>query len=764
MITELRQIAAEAVEADTKPEDWRKIKRSCFFHSYLIFLTLSVYRLCGKAADLQEIFSAAGKLGLAEQEILACFKNMPDAGSVVDRTLRIAEKNKKWDLHELYQSFIASDFQVQKKSRIRFINGKNGRDVLGAYYTNEDFAYEITKRALDQYIDFRHPANQYERNQILMRMKILDNSCGGGEFLLAVIRYYKNAGMEEGRIAKTKLCGYDVDPVAVLITRTRIALELKTTKVQTEIKLGNPLIAAEKETEIYDKFIMAADGRYYNPAMAVLLPDQSFDLILGNPPWEKVRFEDKKFLRHFTDEEEKISGKKDREDFLKSAGADNIKFYNHLKGDYLFFKSYIKTSGRFYYTIKGELNTYALFTELNLRLVRKSGMIGLIVKTSMFKMAVYHDFFEELLRRQVLWEIYMFTNKKKIFHIDSREEFSVIYLTEQQKEPLKAALNLEDFKNFAESPKIELSKEMISMINPATGMLPNISKDSELSFLCSLYEKNNTFEQVYPYCRYGRLVHLTNHAEHIVKEQREGYLPVYEGKFIELYTEKFATFRGMSAKEKYANKASAVKINDLEGKEYPESRYFIEEKFWNRLSRNFPYEYFIAWRSLTSATNQRTMLATILPKMPTCQSIQFLQVGDAESALQILALFNSVVFDYIVRLKMAGLDLTQTIIKQIPVPSKEKFAQKMCYQGVTAPLGQHINSRIKYLYRNDDRAAGIFQKAEGYLLPREKERKEVIAEIDWLISQAYSLTEEEMRMIVEAFPKYYIKEEAGRWF
>lgn len=33
--------------------------------------------------------------------------------------------------------------------------------------------------------------------------------------------------------------------------------------------------------------------------------------------------------------------------------------------------------------------------------------------------------------------------------------------------------------------------------------------------------------------------------------------------------------------------------------------------------------------------------------------------------LHILALFNSVVFDYIVRLKMAGLDLTQTIIKQI---------------------------------------------------------------------------------------------------
>ena len=141
-----------------------------------------------------------------------------------------------------------------------------------------------------------------------------------------------------------------------------------------------------------------------------------------------------------------------------------------------------------------------------------------------------------------------------------------------------------------------------------------------------------------------------------------GYLPIYEGKFIELYTGNYATFKGMNENEKYKNKATAIPIDDVTGTEYPEARFYIKSEIWDNLSKNFHEGYIIAWRSLTSATNRRTMLATLLPLIPTCQSIQILQLDNIDDMLQILVLFNSIIFDYIVRLKMAGLDLTQTII------------------------------------------------------------------------------------------------------
>lgn len=161
--------------------------------------------------------------------------------------------------------------------------------------------------------------------------------------------------------------------------------------------------------------------------------------------------------------------------------------------------------------------------------------------------------------------------------------------------------------------------------------------------------------------------------------------------------------------KKYKNKATAIPIDDVTGTEYPEARFYIKSEIWDNLSKNFHEGYIIAWRSLTSATNRRTMLATLLPLIPTCQSIQILQLDNIDDMLQILVLFNSIIFDYIVRLKMAGLDLTQTIIKQIPVPKKEIYESVIVFQDKEDTIRNHVYARIKYLYAKDKRVSALFE-------------------------------------------------------
>lgn len=48
----------------------------------------------------------------------------------------------------------------------------------------------------------------------------------------------------------------------------------------------------------------------------------------------------------------------------------------------------------------------------------------------------------------------------------------------------------------------------------------------------------------------------------------------------------------------------------------------------------------------------------------------------------ILALFNSKVFDFFVRLKMGGIDLTQSVVRQIPVPFREAWNSMVTLHGV----------------------------------------------------------------------------------
>lgn len=296
---------------------------------------------------------------------------------------------------------------------------------------------------------------------------------------------------------------------------------------------------------------------------------------------------------------------------MQESSQINKEYYNEFLEDYKSAKSTIKNDPFFEKSSCGELNTYALFTELTLNSLNETGTAGIIIKSSLVKMPVYSGFFQKLTGNKNLYELYMFVNRKKIFNIDSREEFSVIFLKRKNSGQLGLILNLDDFKNFDRKEKIYISYNLLNELNPDTRMMPNITSSEELKFLISIYKNHKIFDLEYPECRFGRLVHLTNHAGSIRKKEEKGYLPIYEGKFIEIYTGKFATFKGMSDLEKYKNKATARIIENIDGSEYPQPRFYIRNEVWKSLSKNFADNYIIAWRSLTSATNRRTMLQSV---------------------------------------------------------------------------------------------------------------------------------------------------------
>ena len=743
MINKLRKVISKYITKYCNTDNWEETRFFYAVYSYISFLVIALDSIKMGTCDIRK---SAIDVGLEEKEIIEYLLDIKGANILIAEIRQLLKEEKIEDINALYQEFLSVDYVVNNK-KVVFEGGKNNRDTLGSYYTQEDFAFEIAKKAIDEYI------NNCETTP--KEIRVVDFSCGGGAFLVAAKKYCVQKNVQ------LTLFGVDVDPIAVMITRTRLYNRKDLMSKRIKVVLGNPLLKENRATTIKDSLCMALKGRFYNSSLGIEI-NEKYDLEIGNPPWEKIRFEEKKFLAHYV-ESGLIDTKQNRKNILEKSSEANKSFYSAVLEDYESAKAEIKGNSAFKTTNCGELNTYALFTEYALNMLGESGVIGLIIKTSLLKMPIYSTFMKSIMHSKKVYEVYMFVNRNKIFNIDSREEFSVIFFKDQNKEPLKIAVNLDEYKMFYMKEKIVLSRDILYLLNPETGMIPNIKDNKELEFLCRIHSSNPTFGAVYNESHFGRLVHLTNHSQYIVNEELPGYLPIYEGKFIELYTGKYATFSGMENIEKYRNKATARPIDDIAGTEYPESRYFIETEKWSNISKRFKESFIVVWRSLTSATNRRTMLATVLPLIPTCQSIQMLQLDDDERMLHVLALFNSIIFDYIVRLKMAGLDLTQTIIKQIPVPNEENYAKLVEINGSEVTINQHILWRLNALYKDDTRVSHLFKKYDGKFIENEN-RKQIIAELDILVGLLYGLNKEEVREIANTFDKYYTNEEVDQWF
>ncbi len=672
----------------------------------------------------------------------------------------------------LYDALLASEFCVQPE-RVGYKIDKVSRDIAGAYYTSSDFSAQITYRALESYMDRKRRraidsdsfacCNEYEN------ITFLDYSCGCGEFLLAVIQYFDNhvLGYSRKKLA-TQLRGVDVNPIALMITIARIVSAVEAEddenllrEVAKNFIVGNPLLHSDKIAPLEVRFDNFALNRLYAETEGIncLELEQQNLVVLGNPPWEKLRFEERAFFRPVCPAISAISQKNKREKEIKKLAVnwlELLEYYQLLQDDYASVKKEIPKHPLLKVSLVGELNTYAMFAELASQLTEKDGFAAIIVKSALVTSTCYSSCFRHFVNQGSLSEVFLFDNREKLFQIDSREKFCVLFFGGEHAGGIKVHYGLTKQEQILSSVPINVTSEELELINPETGLLPNVADSKEFSFLLRTHRSLSVFAKEFPKCHFGRLVHLTAHAEHISTKSEKTRVPIYEGKFIEQYDNRFSTFAGMSADERYQAKASARRQpgdSFVAPKPAPECRYFIDKKFWESFLDRYDQPYSLCWRSLTSPTNQRTMIASIIPSMPTCQSVQLLQTTPVEDLLMILALFNSKVFDFFVRLKMGGIDLTQSVVRQIPVPFREAWNSMVTLHGVDYTALDAVRALERLLYRNEPDLCGLWdgvpeiKNADNYY----KTAADVREEIDKIIFQMYGLTSAEEKMVRNSF-------------
>jgi hypothetical protein len=226
-----------------------------------------------------------------------------------------------------------------------------------------------------------------------------------------------------------------------------------------------------------------------------------FDAVLGNPPWERIKLQEKEFFAARDAEiatapnaaarRRKINEMRDApSDTPKRALWDEFQMAKRLSEALsAFVRIKGEEGGRFPLTGTGDVNTYALFAELFSSLTGKKGRAGIIVPTGIATDATTAPFFANLVAERRLSTLMDFENAAPIFPSVHRSfKFCLLTLGHGLQEThfaffLRAPAEMADpERNFSLSPK------QIETINPNTKTAPVFRSRWDAALTAKIYE------------------------------------------------------------------------------------------------------------------------------------------------------------------------------------------------------------------------------------------------------------------------------------
>ena len=476
-----------------------------------------------------------------------------------------------------------------------------------------------------------------------------------------------------------------------------------------------------------------------------------FDVVLGNPPWERLKLQEKEWFAQRDPEIAKAKNAAARKkliEALKDEYPETYVAFTNAKRAAESRSLFVRCSGRFPYCGRGDVNTYSVFAELDKRLVAATGRVGCVVPSGLVSDDTTKAFFQYLMKTRAVASLYDFENRNKIFSaVDSRMKFTLLTLTGGG---LPVAATEASFFNFSAADvrdperAFALTREDIEAINPNTLTCPIFRGVKDMTLTQAVYrrapvlvrEKQGEREEENPWnVKMATMFHMSNDSKLFRgRETLEAagfrldgnvftndagvrYLPLYEGKMVTFYNHRAAdVVRSATAVARQAQPQtiSAEERRDPNRLAFP--LYWIaEEKARDaiRQKTSFPWKLngIISFSKVTSPTNRRTFAPTMFPLAGAGDSLQLIlaNVSAAEYAC-LYACCGAFIFDYASRQKIGGTNMNFYLVRQLPAPRPEVYRRRF---DSTSTFADFILPRVLELtYTATDMRA--FAKDCGY--------------------------------------------------
>ena len=428
-----------------------------------------------------------------------------------------------------------------------------------------------------------------------------------------------------------------------------------------------------------------------------------FACVIGNPPWERVKIQDKEFFS--------AAGRNDiteaktaaiRSRMISALAVEDPALYDAYRSalrasdgtSHLLLRS-----GRYPLTGQGDVNTYSVFAETFRTITAPTGAAGIITPTGLATDKTTAPFFADTLSGSRLAAFYDFENEAKIFpgvHHGFRFAVTAISGIERAVARTRFAFLT---RHLADVPdrRFELAPAEVLSMNPNTGTLPMFRTRTDAEITLGIYRRHPvlirddatdgnpwglSFCRMFDMTNDSEMFHLQDNLATIHfngwsnEDQHTEYLPLYEAKFLGHFDHRFSTYQ--NATQAQLNVGSLPRPTDQQHDDpgfEPLARYWVNRtKVTGALAGKWDRAWLLGWRDITKADQMRTFIPSVLPLSAAGNSFLLALPSDPGMGVLLHAVWSSLIFDYVARQKLSGTHMNYFTAKQVACPTPVTFS------------------------------------------------------------------------------------------
>ena len=478
---------------------------------------------------------------------------------------------------------------------------------------------------------------------------------------------------------------------------------------------------------------------------------QGFNVILGNPPWDKVKAEEDAFWIRYSPG---LGGKSQREQEivkanLRKSRPDLVAEYEAEKNDAEITRKFLVAN--FQGIGKGDPDLYKAFCWRFWHVASNElGKIGVVLPRSVIATKGSEAFRKEVFLTAQSVDVTTFQNTGQwMFDMEARYTIALICISKSgvdgQGITIKGPFNsLQRYRAGVAEPALKfLPDEVLGWTDDgALPLLPSLyaaevfiqlRKSPRLDFFAEGHWRARPDAELHPTAQ-KPLMDLKS------KDCPKGFYPVYKGRSFNLWEP--------DTKEYYAFASPDVVNPWLQRKRNNAPKHSVHKEFTEKFLQDentLPcHRARIVYRDVTRATDTRTVIACLIPP---CKYLQgtaphlLFPRGDEKDQAFLLGVLCSIPLDWYAR-RFVEIHLNFSVLNPLPIPRPER----------NNPLWQRVVELAGRLACPDERFKD-WAKAVGveYGVLDSADKEDKIHELDAVVAHLYGLTEAQLTHIFETF-------------
>ena len=566
------------------------------------------------------------------------------------------------------------------------------------------------------------------------------------------------------------------------------------------LEKGKPLptyyrqLSADFKTEVKR---MAEEQRFFHWCVEfpeVFAANKGFDVMCGNPPWDKLQMEEEKWFAGKDEDIVKAANQADRKKKIVKLQTSSPELYNEFIqacNNITNQSSFVKNSGRFPLTAVGKLELSSLFAELCLSFTKEAW--GLVVPRGIITDIGNQFFVSKLIDENRLISLYDFENREKLFEIDSRKNFCLLSVgkAKESTHDVNGGFYLTRIDHMLDPRRIyTLKTDDFARLNPNTKTCPVFRTSRDAKLTAKIYRNStilyneitgdnpwnvkfgsmfNMSTDSYLFRTYAQLTAqgATLKGNTFTTIDGEIYVPLYEGKMIWHYNHHFGSWPTEGERPNSINTPSEDELGNPDSCIMPwywvplaavKDRLVKYDKDGN-VVWEWKHKWLFAFRDIARGVDMRTFIIAPIPDakgVGNTATLLYAERGCMPGA-SLYGMMSSLIFDYTTRQKIGGTHVSISFVKQFPVLTPDQIPSTMQWQIV-----KRVAELCYFNHDMDGWASELWEEMseeQRSELPQlgahqpwvyNPERRAILqAELDAIFAHLYGLDTEDLRYILD---------------